>query len=179
MPDDFNMEADANQMVPLEEQAPAGTPDQLANMERQQRKAYWKGEQAAASRLVPFLPREPLSGAMLEEAERIEQEVWDAQVKAEAAANVPVGPPTEDQQQANMNLRKVNQSGGELDPNALDEWTAWADRQIPDLDLWGRPEYERKALFFQWLREQEKNANSPKSIPAQEPPILDTDTVLL
>lgn len=54
----------------------------LSDLERQQRKAYWKGEQEAASRLVPFDPRNPLAGAALEEAERIEAEVERVQEAA-------------------------------------------------------------------------------------------------
>ena len=46
----------------------------LDDLERQQREAYWRGEQEAASRLVPFQPQDPLAGAALMEAERLERE---------------------------------------------------------------------------------------------------------
>ena len=94
MPDDFNMEADANQQVPLQEQAPAGNPDQLANMERQQRKAYWKGEAEAQSRMTPFLPFDPFAQAMLSELEAVEMKneedldalgMWIAEAEQRAA----------------------------------------------------------------------------------------------
>lgn len=55
----------------------------LADLERQQRRAYWKGEQDAARRLVPFDPRNPLAGAALEESERIEAEMARLEEAAE------------------------------------------------------------------------------------------------
>jgi hypothetical protein len=47
----------------------------LNDLDRQQRDAYWKGELEAESRLPLFTPRNPLAGAALDEAERIEAEM--------------------------------------------------------------------------------------------------------
>lgn len=167
MPDDFNMEADANQQAPLQEQAPQGTPDQLANLERQQRKAYWAGEEAASHRLPQFLPQDPLSGAVLQESERIEEEVWNAEVEAEnmllAAQENQVNRQSSQRELAQHALHLINQAGGELSPQALDDWVDFQAQSDPS--IYDRPSYERKAFFYAWLRDMEDIAAGKKPQP--------------
>ena len=157
MPDDFNMEADANQQAPLQEQAPQGTPDQLANIERQQRKAYWKGEQQAERRLPTFTPRDPLSGAVLRDGERIEEAVWQAEVEAQnmllAAQENAVNQQSSQRELAQHALHLINQAGGELSPQALDDWVDFQAQNDPS--IYDRPSYEKKSMFYTWLRDME------------------------
>ena len=158
MPDDFNMEADANQAAPLQEQAPQGTPDQLANIERQQRKAYWKGEQLAERRLPTFTPRDPLAGAALREGERIEEAVWQAEVEAQnmleqAEEQKNLRATSSQQEMAQHALHMINQAGGELSPQALDDWVDFVAQEHPD--IYDRPSYEKKGMFSTWLRDME------------------------
>ena len=50
----------------------------LSELERQQRRAYWKAEEEANSRLPQFQPQDPLSGVALQETYRIEAEAAEA-----------------------------------------------------------------------------------------------------
>lgn len=59
--------------------------DQLNALERQQRQAYWKGEETAQRRLPAFLPQDPIQGAVLAESERIEEQVWNMEQEAQEA----------------------------------------------------------------------------------------------
>jgi len=185
MPEDFNMEQDANQAAPLQEQAPQGTPDQLANMERQQRKAYWVGEQQSERRMPTFSARDPLAGLALQESDRIEEEVWakeqeafeaqdwadqvawDNEVQAQGMLD-DQNPPTVDRpatipegvdvQGARDSLSRVNEWGGEMDDNAVDQFViqvAGDQKYNRGQTLDQRPRYEQKAEFYKWLRKME------------------------
>lgn len=172
------MEADANQAAPVD-------PNQLANMERQQRKAYWVGEAKAERRLPAFTPRDPLAGEALKESDRIEEQIWakeqeaaeaqdwaeqvawNEEVEAQGMLNTQ-NPPTVDRpqnipegvnvQEARDSLERVNQWGGELDDNAVDQFVIQVagDMKYGRHDtLADRPRYEQKAEFYKWLRKME------------------------
>ncbi len=145
----------------------------LADLERQQRRAYWKGEQQAASRLVPFDPRNPLAGAQLEEVERIDQAVWEAEVMAQAVPELPVGPPTEGEQTvARENLQYVQKQGGEFSTVPMDEYLGKIEKPFLEehgIDVWELRPAEQKALWYQWLREQEDRAGVERP-PTRETP---------
>jgi hypothetical protein len=198
------------QQQSLAQEAPQGNPDQLANMERMQRKAYWKGEQQAERRLPQFTPRNPLAGQALQESDRIEEEIWAVEQEAEEeaawAAEVAwrnevqqqgmldtQNPPTAEQpatipegvdvQGARESLARVNEWGGEMDDNAVDQFVIQVagDMKYNQGQLLSeRPRYEQKAEFYKWLRKMESwsrgeedkqsRGRHPTPVPANELP---------
>jgi hypothetical protein len=136
--------------------------DTLNALEREQRKAYWKGEETAARRLPQFLPQDPLSGASLRESERIEEAVfeaqetaWTMQVEADNLSAITGDNKGPHGVRGRAGLEWVNKRGGELSPQAVDDWVDELVRETGDPSLYDRPSYEKKAMFYNWVRKME------------------------
>jgi len=148
--------------------------DTLNALERQQRAAYWKGEETAARRMPAFLPQDPLQGMALAEAEAIEEEVWNMEVEAQNAAEVTGLNRGPHGKQGRAALDWVNEKGGELSPQALDDWVDQVVRTSGDVALYDRPSYEKKAMFYSWVRKMESwDSGIPEPTSWRERPTRD------
>ena len=153
-------------------------PDLVANMERQQRKAFWKGEAQSERRLPVHTPRDPLAGLALQENERNEEALDAHQAAAEEAryareesewqmdleeqyqsphAKSWEGTVDASQQQlAQHALAMVNFKGGELSPAAHDDWVDFQANQSDDPEKWYKmPHWKTSSLFNAWIRDME------------------------
>ncbi len=141
----------------------------LSELDRQQREAAFKGEMEAQSRLPQFLPQDPLAGAALQELEHIEEEVWQEQVRVQNLLESRKGEsairgviPDEDIIGARKSLERVNQWGGELDENSVDQFVIQVAPRLRD-----RPRYEQKNQFYKWLRKMEAWSRGEEDAPVQ------------
>lgn len=125
----------------------------LDDLDRAQREAYFKGELEAESRLPMFLPQDPLAGAALQESERIQEEVWRAEVEAQNMIDHFEGPPTRGQGEYWDIIEKLNSLGGAAS-NAAQDWFAEKfDKAYPQADIWGKPEWVRSGMFENFIRD--------------------------